>query len=143
MKTVSMFIQIKNNIIAIISIAIAIMALSYNTWRNEHTERNRNTRTAAFEILKELDELQVVINYSYYRHESLMDNPYLGWGHIAYISDLSQLLPSPIPGKIKTLTEVWEKNWEKIKTNDAAIDNISNEIDHSRESVLSILRQLK
>lgn len=143
MKTVSIFIQIRNNIIAITSLVIAVVALSYNTWRNEHTERNRNTRTAAFEVLKELGQLQILINYSYYQHDSLMGNPYLGWGDISYLSDLSQLLPPPIPGKVKTLTEVWGKNWKQIKTNETAINNISDEIDHSRESVLEVLRQLK
>jgi CBS domain-containing protein len=30
----------------------------YNTWRNESTERNRNIRTATFEILTKLGELE-------------------------------------------------------------------------------------
>jgi hypothetical protein len=143
MKTITIPTQIKNNLIAIISLIIAITALSYNTWRNEHTERNRNIRTAAFEVLKELGELQVVINYSHYQRDGVVGNPYLGWGYIAYINDLSQLLPSPIPNKVKTLTEVWRGNWSDIKSNETAIDKISKEIDNSRESVLEIIRQLK
>ncbi len=143
MKTISLPIQIKNNLIAIISLTIAIIALLYNTWRNEHTEKNRNTRTAAFEVLKELGELQVVINYSYFQHNSMMGNPYLGWEKIAYINDLSQLLPPPIPVNIKDLSEAWGKNWEKIPTNETAVDKITHAIDQSRESILAVLRQLK
>jgi hypothetical protein len=143
MKTIPLSAQIKNNTLAIISLIIAIIALSYNTWRNEHSEKNRNTRTAAFEVLRELGDLQFVINYSYYQHDSSMGIPYLGWGHIAFINDLGQLLPTPIPGKVKVLTEVWENNWEKVKTDDAASAKISKEIDSSRESVLDVLRQLK
>jgi len=143
MKIITLTTQIRNNLIAIISLIIAITALSYNTWRNEQTEKNRNTRMAAFEVLKELGELQIIVNNSHYQHDKAMGNPFLGWGHIAIISDLGQLLPNPVPNHVKTLTEVWSNNWEKIPTNDSAIDSITNEIDQSRESVLGALRQLK
>jgi len=42
--------QLRHNFVALISLAIAITSLSYNTWRNEHSEGNRNKRFAAFEI---------------------------------------------------------------------------------------------
>jgi len=32
--------QIQRNLLAIISLAVAISALGYNTWRNETTEEN-------------------------------------------------------------------------------------------------------
>jgi len=38
--------QIRNNMVALISLLIALSALGYNTWRNELTERNRNIRDA-------------------------------------------------------------------------------------------------
>ena len=131
MKIISIITQIRNNFIAIISLIIAITALYYNTWRNEQTEKNRNTRMAAFEVLKELGELQIIVNYSHYQPGKEMRNPFLGWGHIALISDLGQLLSNPVPDHVKTLTEVWSKNWEKIPTNDEAADSITNEIDQS------------
>ncbi len=143
MKITTITNQIRNNLIAIISLFIAITALFYNTWRNEQTEKNRNTRAAAFEVLMELGELQNIINYSHYLHDKKLGNPFLGWGHIALISDLGQLLPNPAPDHVKALTKVWDENWEKIPSDEAATNNITNEIDHSRESVLTILRQLK
>lgn len=143
MKSITIITQIRNHLIAIISLIIAVTALFYNAWRNEHTEKNRNTRTAAFEVLKELGELQIIVNYSHYQHDKAMGNPFLGWGHIALISDLGQLLPNPVPNHVKKLTEVWGENWEKIPTNDAATDSVTNEIDQSRKSVLDVLRQLK
>lgn len=143
MKKISIFTQISNHLIAIISLIVAIIALSYNTWRNEQTEKNRNIRTAAFEVLKELGELQIVINYSHYQPNKELGNTYLGWGHIAFINDLGQLLPQPIPKKVKILTDDWGLNWGKIKTDEAASDMISNEVDKTRESVLDVLRKLK
>jgi len=43
--------QVRSNAVALISLAVALTALSYNTWRNERTEHNRNIRVAAFEVL--------------------------------------------------------------------------------------------
>ncbi len=50
--------QIKNNLLAVISLFVAFSALGYNTWRNEQTEYNRNIRTAGFEMLLHIGELQ-------------------------------------------------------------------------------------
>jgi hypothetical protein len=55
------FDQIRRNAVALISLIIAVSSLSYNTWRNEKTEDNRNQRHAAFEVLLKLNELQQVI----------------------------------------------------------------------------------
>ena len=44
--------QLRRNLVALISLTIAISSLGYNTWRNEHSEDNRNKRFAAFEIVK-------------------------------------------------------------------------------------------
>jgi hypothetical protein len=38
--------QLRDNLVAITSLVVALSALGYNTWRNERTERNRNIRTA-------------------------------------------------------------------------------------------------
>src|SRR5579862_4333579 len=114
MKTITITHQITNNLIAIISLFIAITALYYNTWRNEQTEKNRNIRTAAFEVLKELGDLQAIINYAHFQPKTADGNPYLGWGYIAMVNDLSELLPPPVPKNIQTLTQAWNKNWMKI-----------------------------
>lgn len=135
--------QLKDNFVAFLSLFIAIIALSYTTWREEVTERNRNYRTASFEVLKNLGELQLIINYSYYQPDNTMGNPILGWGHVALITDLGQLLPPPIPESVDQLAKVWRSNWEKMKTDEKAADKISQEIDNSRQAVLDLIRKLK
>lgn len=135
--------QLKNNLVALISLVVAIIALSYTTWREELTEKNRNTRLAAFEMLKNLGELQIVINYSHYAPESQQGNPLLGWGYIAMIGDLSKLLPHPIPETADRLLEAWEADWQTIKTSQSSVDKISQEIDLSRQKVLGELYNLK
>ena len=58
--------QIRDNLIALISVVIALSALGYNTWRNERTERNRNVRVAGIEMLREIGSLQQIIFYAHY-----------------------------------------------------------------------------
>lgn len=143
MEKHSLLDQIKQHSIAIISLIIAIIALSYNTWRDEETEKNRNIRQAAFEVLKHLGELQVVINYGHFEPDNTMGNPVLGWGHLAIINDLSQLMPPPIPEKAEKLSQAWDANWQQIKTSSESTDKISNEIDQSRDAILNEIRHLK
>ena len=83
--------QIQRNLLAIISLAVAISALGYNTWRNETTEENRNTRLASFEILVQLGKLQIITDHAHYGKDSNTGNPITGWGHVAMIDDLSFL----------------------------------------------------
>lgn len=135
--------QIKSNFIAIISLVVAVIALSYTTWREEVTEKNRTLRTASFEILKNLGELQLIVNYAHYQPDNTMGNPLLGWGHVALITDLSQILPPPIPEKADQLATTWGNNWEKIKTDEASAEKISHDIDESRTAVLAVIRKLR
>lgn len=51
--------QLKTNLVALISLVVALTALGYTPWRNERTEYNRNVRVAAFETLKQLGEAQI------------------------------------------------------------------------------------
>ena len=44
--------QYRRDIVALISLTIAISSLGYNTWRNEHSEHHRNKHFAVFEIKK-------------------------------------------------------------------------------------------
>ena len=48
--------QIRSNSVALISLSVALIALSYNTWRNETTESQRNIRQASFRVLVSLGE---------------------------------------------------------------------------------------
>ncbi len=102
MKT-SLYEQIRQNFISLISLLVALSALLYTTWREEMTERNRNLRAASFEVLKNLGELQIAVNYMHYQPDNPMANPLIAWGHVALIGDLSQILPAPVPAASKHL----------------------------------------
>src|ERR1700722_4285133 len=117
--------QLKSNAVALISLVVAIIALCYTTWREELTEKNRNTRQAAFEVLKNLGELQLAVNFAFYQPSNTMSNPIIAWGYVTIISDMSKLLPPPVPKVVDDLLNAWQSNWQKIKTDEESVDKIS------------------
>jgi hypothetical protein len=67
----------------------------------------------------------------------------MGWGHVALIRDLCQILPKPLPDQSQKFVDIWSDNWKKIKTDQASTNAITNEIDAARESVVNIMLELK
>jgi hypothetical protein len=134
--------QMRVNAVALISLAVALSSLAYNTWRNERTEANRSVRVAAFEVLRNLGELQVIVNVAYFAKNEQLGNPMAGWGRVALISDLSQLLPAPAPEHAKRLVQVWQADWQQVRDDEPSVERITAEIDQSRDAVREILRRL-
>lgn len=134
--------QFQRNLLAIISLAVAISALSYNTWRNETTEENRNTRLASFEILVQLGKLQIITDHAHYGNNNEMGNPITGWGHVAMIDDLSFLMPAPIPGMATNLKETWQTNWQGLGNDEASALKITESITDMRKSVKARLKTI-
>jgi len=135
--------QLQANAVALISLVVALGSLGYNTWRNEKTEENRSVRLAAFEVLKNLGELQLVVNFAFFAKNEQFGHPMAGWGRVALISDLSQVLPAPAPQRAEQLRQVWQANWQQIGDDEASVDRITAEIDQSREAIRKIVRQLR
>ena len=100
--------QVQKNAVALISLVIAVTSLSYNTWRNELTEYNRNQKLAAFEVLLKLNELQQVIFHHRFDNDVKgKGNPRTGWTYVLTIRDFSLVLQQPVPESAKQLVEVW------------------------------------
>ena len=57
--------QVRRNLVALISLVVAISSLSYNTWRNEQSEYNRTQRLVSLEVLMRLGDLQQLV---YHHH---------------------------------------------------------------------------
>ena len=86
--------QLHNNQLAIISLLVALIALGYNTWRNEQTEHNRNVRQAGFEMLVHIADLRRIVYLAHYDKDAEGGNPRKGWAKVLVIQDLGQLMPS-------------------------------------------------
>ena len=88
--------QLRRNSLALLSLMVALSALFYNTWRNEQTERNRNIRVAEFEMLKNLGELQQIIDYAHFRKDQQRGDLTQGLSRVLLIRDLAALTPQPV-----------------------------------------------
>lgn len=136
--------QIKDNAIALISIVIAITSLSYNTWRNELTEDNRNQRQAAFEIILKINELQQVVFYNHYEQDlQQQGNPRLGWIYVLTIQDLAMVLPESFQQVTNQLASAWKHNWPTLHINQASKQAIDGSIEVVRLEVLQLLSGLQ
>ena len=136
--------QLRSNAVALISLAVALSSLGYNTWRNERTEHNRNVRTATFEILSKLAELERVVFLAQYDHDATSGSPRTGWTYVLVIRDLSSVAPPPVAARSAELQKAWAQNWEGLgKDDEAAVNRIDDAIDGLREASLATLKTLR
>ena len=135
--------QLRDNLVAITSLAVAISALGYNTWRNEVTERNRNVRVAGIEILKEIGSLQQVVFYAHFTEGDARGDPRMGWVDVFTISDLSVVMPPDVARDAATLRAVWEQDADGLVDDGDAFGRIDGAIEELRRSTVAALRALR
>ncbi|MBC7944611.1 MAG: hypothetical protein H7X91_04985 [Burkholderiales bacterium] len=143
MRTSSIADQLKAHSVAIISLVVALSGLAYNSWRDAVVEENRSIRIAAFEVLKNLGELQLIADYAHYQKDRKMGNPITGWGRALLIRDLSRVIPEPVPETADRLLQTWRENWEQLEDDEAASVRVNAHIAKTREAVLLALQRLK
>ena len=134
--------QIKRHSVALISLAIALSSLAYNTWRNEQTEANRNVRAAGIELLLALGELERTVFLSHYDNDAIRGSPRSGWAYVLTIVDLAALTDEPAVGSSRALLGAWQQNWAGLGEDDAAEKIISEHIDRQRSDMLAVLAAL-
>ena len=135
--------QLRNNMVALISLVIALSALGYNTWRNERTERNRNIRAAGFELLTEIGSLQQIIFYAHFAEGDQRGDPRMGWADMLTINDLAALMPVSVIRNAGELRTVWQADAAGLAEDDEAYRRIDEAIDALRQTTLESLRALK
>ncbi|MBV8782938.1 MAG: hypothetical protein JOZ67_02000 [Gammaproteobacteria bacterium] len=135
--------QLRNNAVALVSLVIALSSLGYNTWRNERTEHNRNVRTATFELLMRLADLERVVFLAQYEHDAHGGSPRTGWTYVLAIRDLAVLAPPPVPQRAEQLQRTWGENWEALgREDEGAVTRIDDAIEGLRTSCLTTLKAL-
>lgn len=135
--------QMKAHSIALISLVTALSGLLYNNWRDHQNELNHNMRNAAFEVLKDLGELQTIVNYAHFDADSARGNPIEGWKYAIQIRDLSHLLTPSSQQQGKQLYWVWEQDWSTLNQDNASEQRISAQIAVTRTSVLAAIDALE
>jgi hypothetical protein len=135
--------QLRDNLVALTSLAIALAALGYNTWRNERTERNRNIRVAGIELLQEIGSLQQIIFYAHYAAGDQRGDPRMGWADVLTINDLATLMPADVLRESTELRAAWEQDAEGLVEDEAAFQRIDAAIEELRQATLAALRALR
>lgn len=141
--------QLRRNAVALISLAIAITSLGYNTWRNEASESNRNQRLVSIQLLLMLGELhQVTLDRQYgttIDSEGLLR---MGWGKVLTIRDLSTVTEGSVPESAQLLFETWQADFQLLGTNVkdenelTAKDRIIAALESVRSDTHEVLRSL-
>ncbi len=135
--------QVRKNSLSLLSLMVALSALSYNTWRNEATEKNRNIRAAEFEMLRYLVEVQQIIDYAALRQDQQKGDLTQGLNRVLLIRDLASLTPAPVEQAAEKLRAEWVAHSDKLSNNREVAGNLSEQVWHARQSVLESLRSLK
>ncbi|MEH6518906.1 MAG: hypothetical protein V7742_19685 [Halioglobus sp.] len=127
--------QLHRNLLAVISLTVALTALGYNTYRNELSEANRNTRYAGFAMLQELAKLQLLADYAHYDSDPDKGNPITGWGQLLYLRDMGPLVSKEVLTETGALTEVWTNEWRTLRADEQSNQRVTAAIDKVREKV--------
>lgn len=137
--------QLKRNTVALISLVVAVTGLTYNTWRNEQSEFNRNQREAAFELLLKLAELDEVVNLSQYDSGSMAaDDLKKGWALVNTIDVLTSILAEPMPAAGDRLLASWsEYSPELGGADEKPVTAIRGDIDQLQNDIVLLLRSLE
>ncbi|MCW8931953.1 MAG: hypothetical protein OQL19_17175 [Gammaproteobacteria bacterium] len=136
--------QIKKNSLSLISLVVALSALSYNTWRNEQSEYNRNIRYAGFEVLLHVGEIQRIVYLAHYDKDTLRGNPRSGWVEILVIKDLTQLMTEDVIKASDELYDSWSEHWNLLGTDsDIGVADIDHKINQLRMKILESLKILE
>jgi hypothetical protein len=142
--------QLRDNFVALTSLAVALSALGYNTWRNERTERNRNVRVAGIEMLKEIGALQEIVSQVSAGDEGgdgSVPDPRttlrMGWVDVWTLNDLATMMPADVAREAKELEAAWESDVEDLPSSEASSRRINAAIEELRQATLTSLRALR
>ncbi len=135
--------QVRRNLVALISLVVAITSLSYNSWRNESSEDNRTQRLVAIEILLKLGDLQQLVWHHYWDKDyDDKGNLRTGWTLVLVMKDISQILDDPLPASTGELLNVWEQHSDDLDTSRESEQIIIAAIETVRSDALALLQQL-
>lgn len=135
--------QLRDNLVALVSLLVALSTLAYSAWRHEVTEDNRTLREAAFAMLRTTEELQSVVDFAHYDGDRDAGNPIKGWGKVLYLRDLGVLMPAGVQARAHEVQTTWKQDWEALETDPAAAERITARIEALRAEVRAMLVALQ
>ena len=135
--------QLRDNLVALVSLLVALSTLAYSAWRHEVTEDNRTLREASFAMLRTAGELQSVVDFAHYEGDPEAGHPIRGWDKVLYLRDLGTIMPADVQTRVSAVQTVWERDWEALETDTAAAERITVSIEALRAVVRARLVRLQ
>lgn len=136
--------QLRRNRVALISLAVAITSLGYNSWRNELSEDNRTQRVVSVEVLHELADLQMLVWHIHYdKNVDARASLLTGWGIVITVRDIATVLRAPLPASAEALWKTWDGQSAKLGKSDDAEMAIRAAIEQCRKDTLALLQELR
>jgi hypothetical protein len=136
--------SVRRNLVALISLTVALCGLGYNTWRNESTEAHRNVRQAAFVMLEQLGELQLLVDQRFFGGRRDDANRINCWGRVAMLRDIGVLVSPATAMRSTELAATWEAQLVLLDAGDADAEKaVSASIMSARAQVMNDLVALQ
>jgi hypothetical protein len=129
-------------ITAVFGVFFSLVGFSYNAWRMEVTEDNSNIRTAAFEALTNLAELEQIIYAAHYDQNSVEGSPRKGWVKVGLIVDLSHLIGPDVEAQAIQLQRYWGEHWPQVSDEREVAEAVVGHISRVREQIKAAIRML-
>ncbi|MFU8814776.1 MAG: hypothetical protein ACNA7W_05490 [Pseudomonadales bacterium] len=136
--------QFNLNWLALLGLLIALFGLGYNTYRNETTESQRNTRQAAFLALEALGELQQLADTRFFGNDTSEINRIAIWGKVIVIRDFTTLVSPAAQQGGRSLFEIWSTQAEAFDAGDRDAERqLADAIRELRSTVMEDIRRLR
>ncbi len=130
-------------ITSVFGVIFAVLGFSYNAWRMELSEDNNNIRTACFEVLLQLSELEQIIYAAHYDQNAVEGSPRKAWVKIGLIRDLSRLIGDDVATEADALYQLWKERWDDIASEEKAVNRLVHRIDSVRMKIKLTLKNLE
>ena len=129
--------------VALISLAVAVTGLGYNTWRNEVSEHNRNQRLVSIELLLMLGDLQqLTLDNHYGMDTDRAATSRKAWAKVLSIRDLAQISEGAVPESAMALYDIWGSDYDELGESAGAKDRIVSALDEVRSDAHDVLKSL-
>jgi len=126
--------------IPIFILALGITSLSFTAYQAQVSEQNETSRRAAFEMLKSLNHLQMLIDKEYYGHVN-KERFIQGWSDILLIDDMAVFTSKQVRQHSEGLLALWKRSFENLdnkEVNTQLSQHIKKTRDVLKKSVLAL-----
>lgn len=124
--------RMRTESLAVVGLVVALIALGYNTWRNELSEQNHTVRIAGIEMLLKVGELQSTVYLVAFDGNTQPGLQRQGETLVSTLRDLSMFMPDTVQVRSNSLLQSWRANWGALSGEDreavALVDTAINEL---------------